>query len=131
MGLPADRYYVDSDTAHEELARRGQFNVIDLATGWKADLIVCRPREFSLEKFRRRTAAHVQGVDAHVASAEDTDLSELEWAAMGESDRQLSDAAGVISVHGGSLDMENIERWVEELGLEAERHRALRLARGS
>jgi uncharacterized protein YprB with RNaseH-like and TPR domain len=30
----------DHDTAREALARRTQFNVIDMATGWKADLIV-------------------------------------------------------------------------------------------
>ena len=39
-GLPLDEYYVDADAAHDALQHRSQFNVIDLATGWKADLVV-------------------------------------------------------------------------------------------
>src|ERR1051325_9232364 len=53
--LPAQEYYADADTAFEALRRRGQFNVIDMATAWKADLIVRKNRPFSLEEMRRRT----------------------------------------------------------------------------
>ena len=45
--LPADQYYVDLDAALDALQRRSQFNVIDLATGWKIDLVVRRDRPFS------------------------------------------------------------------------------------
>lgn len=38
--LPLDEYYVDADAARDALQHRSQFNVVDLATGWKADLVV-------------------------------------------------------------------------------------------
>ena len=36
--LDADVYYADPDTARDAFRRRSQFNVIDMTTGWKADL---------------------------------------------------------------------------------------------
>jgi hypothetical protein len=42
--LPPEAYYVDLETALDALKRRSQFNVIDLETGWKVDLIVRRDR---------------------------------------------------------------------------------------
>jgi hypothetical protein len=56
-------YYVDANHAREALRQRRQFNVIDAASGWKADLIVRKERAFSREEFRRRLPAKVLGVD--------------------------------------------------------------------
>src|SRR5437773_4008458 len=42
-----DKYYVSPDAAREALSSRSMFNVIDLAEGWKADLIVRKERPFS------------------------------------------------------------------------------------
>jgi len=38
--LDLDMYYVDPDTARDALRRRSQRDVIDMTTGWKADLII-------------------------------------------------------------------------------------------
>ena len=51
--LPAHEYYADADAALEALRRRGQFNVIDMASAWKADLIVRKARPFSVEEMQR------------------------------------------------------------------------------
>jgi hypothetical protein len=48
--LPPEDYYADADAALDALRRRGQFNVIDMATAWKADLIVRKARRFSIER---------------------------------------------------------------------------------
>jgi hypothetical protein len=61
--LPDDAYYVSEDAARDALRRRSQFNVIDLATGWKADLIVQKMRPFSQEELRRRERRTALGVD--------------------------------------------------------------------
>jgi hypothetical protein len=116
--LPQDDYYVDSDTAIEALHRRGQFNVIDMATAWKADLIVRKARPFSIEEMRRRTEGDLLGERVFVASPEDTLLSKLEWAKLGgHSDLQLRDAAGILELRGDALDLAYIERWIAELDL--------------
>ncbi len=54
--LPNEDYYVSAEAARDALLRRGQFNVIDLATGWKADLIVRKDRPFSQNEFQKETA---------------------------------------------------------------------------
>jgi len=108
--LGDDEYYVSQAAARQALSSRGMFNVIDYATGWKADLIICKQDAYSTEAFSRRTLASVLGVTCNVSSPEDVVLSKLLWSKQSGSDRQLRDAAGVISVQGESLDMEYIQR---------------------
>jgi hypothetical protein len=117
--LPIAEYYVDLTMAMEALARRTQFNVIDQKSGWKADLIIIKRRSFSRAEFDRRRLGSVMGVRAYVTSREDAILSKLEWAAKSESERQLRDVAGVLSV-GAELDLEYLERWIDVLGLRAQ-----------
>ena len=117
--LSSEEYYADADTALDALNRRGQFNVIDMATAWKADLIVRKTRPFSVEEMRRRVEADLLGVNVSVASAEDTLIAKLEWAKQGGgSELQLRDASGIVQVRGGTLDRAYVERWVTALGLE-------------
>lgn len=118
-GLSPEAYYVSDDAARDALRRRSMFNVIDLATGWKVDLIVRKARPFSVMEFGRRAPAKMLGVDVFVTTPEDTILSKLEWAAESGSERQLRDVAGVVSVRRGELDVAYIERWAVELGVVA------------
>ncbi len=126
--LPEDEYYVSEDTALDALKNRGQFNIIDLETGWKVDLIIRKSREFSAAEFGRRTPRRLLGLDVFVATAEDTVLAKLEWAQRSESERQLRDVAGVIRVSGAELDLEYMQGWVRRLGLSDEWNKALALA---
>jgi hypothetical protein len=116
--LGDDGLYVDADAARQALAERSQFNVIDSATGWKLDLIIRKDRPFSREEFARRQPAELSTGPLHVATAEDTILAKLEWAASGQSERQLADAAGVVAVSGDRLDLEYLDRWAAELGVQ-------------
>ena len=115
--LPADDYYVDADVARDALKRRSQFNVIDMATGWKVDLIVRRARPFRVEEFRRREPAEIFGARVFLATPEDSIIAKLEWAKLGDSERQLRDVAGIISVRGSALDRAYIEHWATALDL--------------
>jgi hypothetical protein len=119
--LAPETYYVDADVAREALQRRGMFNVIDHATGWKVDFIVRRDRAFSREEFERRSTMSLLGVEVRMASAEDTILAKLEWSkASGGSERQRRDIAGILATLGESLDLIYLGRWLRELDLEAE-----------
>lgn len=126
--FPEDRYYAEESDAFEALKARSQFNIIDFATSWKADLIVTKDREFSRIEFSRRRLHALGGTRVYLATAEDILLAKLEWHKMGESARQLEDAAGVIRRQGDSLDRDYVERWVAELDLSAQWHRALAIA---
>jgi len=117
--LSASEYYVDAAAALDALRRRSQFNVIDMATAWKADLIVRRARPFSVEEMSRRAEGNLLGARVFVASPEDTVLSKLEWAKQsGGSDLQLRDASGILQLRASDLDLGYIERWVVELELQ-------------
>jgi hypothetical protein len=113
--LPEEDYYVSREAAIDALGRRSQFNVIDLASGWKVDLIIRKNRAFSIAEFERRESAEILGVRLRVASAEDTILAKLEWAKKGGSERQLRDIRGILDVKGESLDRHWIERWLDDL----------------
>lgn len=116
--LPEEDYYVSESSIRDAVLRQSQFNVIDMATGWKADLIVKKRRPFSTEEFKRRVQARVLGdAEVFIASPEDTVLTKLEWAAATNSERQLRDVAGVIQVKGADLDLEYLRHWAAELGV--------------
>lgn len=91
--LSAAEYYVNEEAAIEAQRHQSQFNVIDLDAGWKVDLIIRKARAFSREEFDRRRAAEFDGVPFFVTTAEDLILAKLEWAKLGESQRQIDDVA--------------------------------------
>ncbi|MDO9693326.1 MAG: hypothetical protein Q7W56_01195 [Candidatus Latescibacteria bacterium] len=115
--FPESEYYLDIGAALEALAMQSQFNIIDLVTGWKIDLIIRRDRPFSQEEFARRREVRIADVRLSIATAEDVLIAKLEWSKLGESSRQIEDAAGILRIRGGELDLGYIEVWVERLGL--------------
>jgi hypothetical protein len=110
----APAYYCDAVAALEALEQESLFNVIDLATGWKVDFIIRKSREYSHTEFARRRRVEFEGLNLYVAAAEDVLLSKLEWAKLGESGRQLEDAAWLLRRRGEDLDRAYLERWVPE-----------------
>ena len=93
--LSQDQYYVDLDAALEAGKHQSLFNVVDMATGWKIDLIIRKSRPFSEEEFRRRKLVNLQSSPLFVASAEDVIVSKLEWAKLAQSQRHIEDVAGI------------------------------------
>jgi hypothetical protein len=128
QGLSSDEYYVDLDAALEAHRRQSLFNVIDLATGWKIDLIIRKSRAFSQEEFRRRQRIQLQDLTLFVASAEDVIISKLEWSKLAHSHRQIEDVAGILRMRWASLDHSYLEKWICELGLKMEWEDARRVA---
>jgi len=116
--LEDSRFYVPVATARRERVLGGQFNLIDTRTGWKIDLIFRRDRPFSRVEFERRRKATVAGVQLFVATAEDTILAKLEWAAASDSDRQLRDVVEMLRARAGDLDNAYLDLWAPELGIE-------------
>jgi hypothetical protein len=115
--LPPEEYYVDEEAALQALRDAGQFNVIDLGTGWKVDLIIRKPRPFSIEEFARRQPTDVEGTRLFVASVEDVIIAKLEWARLGESARQLEDVVALLRLRGRAIDEAYIDGWTKALGL--------------
>lgn len=121
-GLPSDRFYASEDAALDALRRESMFNVIDIETGWKVDVVPRKHRKFSQTEFERRQTVVVLGTTVQVATPEDTIIAKLEWAKLGGgSARQLEDARELLRMIP-DLDRAYIEIWVNDLGLGQEWH---------
>lgn len=114
--LESSTAYVGPDPL-EALERRDQFNVVDADSSWKIDLVIRKDRDFSRTEFERRVEASLFGMPVWTATAEDTVLAKLEWAAISGSDRQLADAATVLAVRGDAIDQAYLDHWAAELGV--------------
>jgi len=117
-----EAFYADAEMMRDAIHRHSSFNLIHLDTMFKVDVFVARPRDFDRAQLARRQV-HLLSEDperrAYVATAEDTVLSKLEWYRLsGEaSDRQWSDALGVLKVQGERLDLEYMRRMAAGLGV--------------
>ena len=126
--LPPGDYYADIEAALEAHKRQSMFNVIDMATGWKIDFIICKSRAFSEEELRRSAPVVLHGVELYVATVEDVIISKLEWAKKAESIRQIDDVTRVLRMRWDSLDRKYLDKWIRELGLGTQWNSALRAA---
>ena len=126
--LPVSEYYADLDSALEAHQRQSMFNVIDQATGWKIDFIVRKSRSYSREEFRRRQRVTLHGVAVFMTTAEDAVISKLEWAKRAQSQRQIEDAAAILTMRWDALDHPYLAKLIGELGLKKEWDEAQRVA---
>lgn len=100
-------YYVDVDTCRWAVSERRSFNAIHLASMIKIDVFCASHDALSRAELDRRTVLRVGERSIPVCSPEDIILQKLLWyVASGGSERQWSDAAGVVTVRGDSLDRE-------------------------
>lgn len=110
--------YVSKEAALQAVADNSMFNVIDIQSGCKADLMIRKKRPFSRQEFARRTSANIFGTDTYILSPEDSILSKLEWSKGRSSETQFNDALGVLLAQKDKLDFEYLKKWAKELGVE-------------
>jgi hypothetical protein len=116
-------FYVDSGMIRDAIQRRRSFNVVHLATMFKADVFIPGDDSWSREELSRaRTEQYdsPQGkMTIQFASAEDTVLHKLVWYRLGNhvSERQWADVLGVVEVQGAALDRVYLERWANSLNV--------------
>lgn len=113
-------FYVDAESVAEAIRRRDMFNAIHYEGGFKIDFWILADDEFSTTQFQRRQCINVEGINACIATVEDTILSKLKWYKMGHSERQWSDIKEVITVNVDVLDLAYLKRWAGQLGVETE-----------
>jgi hypothetical protein len=114
-------FYVDADMIRDAIARRASFNVVHLATMFKADVFIPRLDAWSLGELERGVVQYVQAGGTsfalRLASAEDTLLHKLVWYRLGHeiSERQWKDVLGILKIQGASLDSRYLDEWAAAL----------------
>ena len=120
VALDRPGVYVPREAAKAAFDDRTMFNVVDIETGWKADMIFRKDRPFSAMEFAPRLPAQFERIPLWITTAEDLVLAKLEWAHTGGSARQLDDVAALLDAAGHPLDFGYIAEWAAQLGLAAE-----------
>jgi hypothetical protein len=124
-------FYVDADMIRDAIRSRFEFNVLHLATMFKIDVFVPPLDSVTRRELSRGSRVDVgDGKSFVVASAEDTVAQKLRWFQLGGgvSERQWSDALGVVRVRGPALDREYLRETAEALDVAALLERLLREA---
>jgi hypothetical protein len=112
-----DDFYLDEPAVRAALAPPYQFNAIDRRSALKIDFWMLRPDPFEISMFQRRLSVSFLGERTWIATAEDVILHKLYWDSLTPSERQVSDAAGVVAVQSDSLDRAYLQQWAAELGV--------------
>ena len=118
VGLFKNDFYLSPDAIEEAITNREMFNIIHNKYVMKLDFIVKKPSKYLLAEFQRRQQIIIQGIPMWIASPEDLILSKLWWAKDTQSELQICDVKNLLS-SVDSLDIAYINRWVEEMHLQA------------
>jgi hypothetical protein len=124
-----DSFYLDEAAIRQAIEDRASFNLIHLQTLFKVDVFVAKDDVASREQMERRQQFVVEeGTGRHlvVASPEDVIAHKLYWYQLGDevSERQWSDAIGVLRVGRDRLDIEYLRHIATLLDVEVLLRRA-------
>jgi hypothetical protein len=118
-------FFIDEASVRAAYRPPHQFNAIDTRSALKVDFWLPKTEPFDKEMLRRRVRVTLFGESAWITTAEDSILHKLLWNKITPSDRQLGDAAGVVSVQAGKLDLSYLKKWAEVLHVSPELTRLL------
>jgi hypothetical protein len=110
-------FYLDEHAVRAALAPPYQFNAVDQRSALKIDFWTLRSDPFEMSMFQRRLGVDLLGERAWLATAEDVILHKLYWDSITQSERQVSDAAGIVAIQSDSLDRAYLQKWATELGV--------------
>ncbi len=108
-------FYFHRPSVEEEVRRKGFFNVIDEASGYKVDFVIRKQDLFRHTEFARRRRDMVYGVEAWVVTVEDLILSKLIWIQDYQSGQQIIDIEHLIA--DNNIDIEYVRHWLQQLHL--------------
>jgi hypothetical protein len=110
-------YYCDKDSIQDAVKRRSLFNIIDHASGFKADFVVLKDEPFRQEEFNRRKKVDFFDKTIFVVSPEDLLISKLIWIQDFQSPQQMEDIKNLKVIE--QLDWQYVKKWVDKLKLKS------------
>ena len=108
-------YYCDMDAVKEGIQKYSMFNIIDYASGFKADFMILKNEPFRQIEFSRRKKIEFYGMDMYVVTPEDLLLSKLIWIQDIQSNLQMDDIRNLSAIE--NIDWAYIHSWINSLNL--------------
>ncbi len=108
-------YYCDRDAVTEAVNHLSMFNVIDHASGFKADFVILKNDEYRRNEFLRRQKVKMAEMEVFVVSQEDLLISKLLWIQEFQSGIQQDDIIQLWETN--TIDKKYIASWVQALQL--------------
>jgi hypothetical protein len=121
--FPHPEFYLPpADLIEAEIARpqHGQFNVVHIDTGFKADLYTTGRDDLNAWAFRNARKMDFQGELIAVAPPEYVIIRKLEFFREGGSDKHLRDIRTMLAVSGDQINRQELEEWIRARKLETE-----------
>ncbi len=92
-------------------------NIIDHASGFKADFVILKNEAFRQEEFNRRKEVDFLDMPIYVVSPEDLLISKLIWIQDFQSPQQMDDIKNLTAIE--QLDWPYINQWVKKIKLKS------------
>ena len=112
-----DQFFIQAISVQSGLRPPNQFNALDNRSALKVDFFRVAGDEYEFERFKRRLRISLFDQPAWIATAEDVLLHKLRWHTISPTDRQITDALGIVAVSGDSLDMDYLNHWALQIGV--------------
>lgn len=120
-----DAFHIDETAVLAAFRPPRQFNAIDTRSALKVDFWLPGPEPFDFAMLERKVHVTLFGEPAWIATPEDVILHKLLWNRITPSERQLGDAAGIVAVQTGELDVVYLKKWASALQVTSELDRLL------
>jgi hypothetical protein len=108
-------YYCDKEAIEDAIKNQSMFNIIDYASGFKADFIILKNENFRQIEFERRKEIELFNMKMFIVSAEDLIISKLAWIQNFQSNLQIEDIKNLLQVE--NIELDYIQYWCKELKL--------------
>jgi len=108
-------YYISKDAVADAVNRQSIFNIIDHASGFKADFVVLKNEEYRLTEFERKRKMDFYGTQIYVVSPEDLLISKLVWVQGWQAAIQMEDIKSLALLP--DLANDYIRHWITAMKL--------------
>ncbi len=108
-------YYCNADAIKDAVKHQSLFNILDHASGFKADFVILKNEEFRQEEFSRRVQMDYFGKSIYIVSVEDLLLSKLIWIQQLQSALQVEDIRNLCRLN--TIDWHYVKKWIVQLNL--------------
>jgi hypothetical protein len=110
-----DGYYCESSSIQDAIKHQTMFNIIDYASGYKADFVILKKNHFRETEFTRKSEMRIFDRNVFVVSKEDLLISKIIWIQQLQSGIQMEDIKNLNEIE--SLDRDYLKHWILLLNL--------------